>query len=77
PEKLMHFIYSLEQCLSNSIGHEVKFKKTYEKIKPGDVHKTYASTEKLEKLVGFKPTTSINIGLQRFTDWYVNYYKKV
>jgi len=77
PEKLMYFINSLEECLSNSLGHKITFKKEFEQIKPGDVHKTYASTEKLEKLIGFKPQTSINVGLQRFTDWYVSYYKKV
>lgn len=77
PEKLMYFIQTLENCLSNSLNKKVEFKKSFEPIKPGDVHKTYASTEKLEKLVGFKPKTSIKDGLQRFTDWYVSYYKKV
>lgn len=77
PEKLMYFIQTLEGCLSESLGKKVEFKKVYEPIKLGDVHKTYASTDKLEKLVGFKPKTSIKDGLQRFTDWYVSYYKKV
>ena len=77
PEKLMYFIHTLEECLSNSLGNKIEFKKNFEPIKPGDVHKTYASTDKLEKHVGFKPKTSIKEGLQRFTDWYVNYYKKV
>jgi UDP-glucuronate 4-epimerase len=77
PEKLMVFIKTLEECLSNSLGKEVKFKKSFEPIKPGDVHKTYASTDKLEELIGFKPKTTIREGLQKFTDWYVTYYKKV
>lgn len=77
PEKLMYFIQTLEDCLSNSLNKKVEFKKSFEPIKPGDVHKTYASTAKLESLVGFKPKTSIKEGLQRFTDWYVSYYKKV
>ena len=77
PEKLMQFIQTLEGCLSNSLNKKVEFKKSFEPIKPGDVHKTYASTEKLERLVGFKPKTYIKDGLQRFTDWYVSYYKKV
>lgn len=76
PEKLMHFIESLEKALSNSLGRTVEFKKKFEPIKPGDVHKTYASTEKLENLVGFKPKTPIKTGLQKFTDWYVSYYGK-
>jgi UDP-glucuronate 4-epimerase len=77
PEKLMYFINTLENCLSNSLSKKVDFIKVYESIKPGDVHKTYASTQALEHLVGFKPKTSIKDGLQRFTDWYVTYYKKV
>jgi UDP-glucuronate 4-epimerase len=77
PEKLMVFIETLEISLSNSLNHKVKFKKSFEPIKPGDVHKTYASTKALEELVGFKPKTSIEVGLQKFTDWYVSYYKKV
>lgn len=76
PEKLMVFINSLEKALSNSLGRGVEFEKVYEPIKPGDVPATYASTDKLQKVTGFKPQTSIQEGLQRFTDWYVEYYKK-
>lgn len=77
PEKLMVFINTLEETLSKSLNKSVVFDKVYEDIKPGDVHKTYASTDKLEELTGFKPKTSIKDGLQRFTDWYVEYYQKV
>ncbi|WP_163182669.1 GDP-mannose 4,6-dehydratase [Neobacillus sedimentimangrovi] len=76
PEKLMVFINTLEKCLSNSLGREVQFEKVFEPIKLGDVPATYASTEQLEQAVGFKPKTSIEEGLQHFTDWYCNYYKK-
>lgn len=76
PEKLMVFINSLEQALSNSLGRKVEFEKIYEPIKPGDVPATYASTDKLQKAIGFKPETSIQDGLQQFTDWYVEYYNK-
>ena len=76
PEKLMDFIHTLEQCLSNTLNKEVKFDKSYEPIQSGDVHKTYASTDALYELVGFKPKTALIDGLQKFTDWYVDYYKK-
>lgn len=76
PEKLMVFIRSLEKALSNSLGRVVEFDKIYEPIKPGDVPATYASTEKLQGAIGFKPETSIQDGLQKFTDWYVTYYNK-
>ncbi len=50
-------------------------KRYLEPIKPGDVPATYASTEMLEQAVGFKPKTSIEDGLQKFADWYCEYYK--
>lgn len=75
PEKLMVFIQTLEKCLSKTLNREVVFDKTFEPIKPGDVPATYASTDLLQKAIGFKPETSIEEGLQHFTDWYVEYYK--
>lgn len=75
PEKLMVFIETLEKCLSKSTGREVIFNKIFEPIKPGDVPATYASTDLLQQAVGFKPKTSIEDGLQKFTDWYVEYYQ--
>lgn len=74
PEKLMTFIETLELCLSRATGREVVFDKVFEPLKPGDVPATYASTEQLQQAVGFKPETPIEVGLQRFADWYVNYY---
>lgn len=77
PEKLMHFIESLEKALGNSLGKDIEFIKEFEPIKPGDVPATYASTNKLFEAVGFKPETPIQKGLQSFTDWYVSYYNYI
>jgi UDP-glucuronate 4-epimerase len=74
PEKLMTFITTLEKCLSKALGRKVEFEKIFEPLKAGDVPATYASTDKLQEAVGFKPSTSIEEGLQRFADWYVEYY---
>jgi len=74
PKKLMTFITTLEKCLSNALDREVVFEKIFEPLKAGDVPATYASTDKLQEAVGFKPFTSIEEGLQRFADWYVRYY---
>ncbi|MFD1173236.1 GDP-mannose 4,6-dehydratase [Oceanobacillus picturae] len=74
PEKLMTFITTLEKCLGNALGKEVEFEKVFEPIKPGDVPATYASTEQLQKAVGFKPETTIEEGLQQFANWFVDYY---
>jgi UDP-glucuronate 4-epimerase len=74
PEKLMTFIEVLEKALSKALGREVVFEKIFEPMKPGDVPATYASTDLLQEAVGFKPETSIEDGLQKFADWYVDYY---
>lgn len=75
PEKLMIFITTLENCLTKSLGRDVEFEKIFEPLKAGDVPATYAATDKLQAVVGFKPETTIEEGLQKFTDWYVEYYK--
>jgi len=75
PEKLMVFIETLEQCLSKATGRQVVFDKIFEPIKPGDVPATYAATDLLQQVVGFKPETTIRDGLQKFADWYCAYYK--
>ena len=74
PEKLMVFIQTLEKALSKALGKEVVFDKIFEPLKAGDVPATYASTDKLQEVVGFKPSTSIEEGLQKFADWYIGYY---
>lgn len=76
PTSLNAFIAELETCLSRSLGHQVEFSKVYEQLKTGDVPTTFASTERFEKATGFRPETPIEQGLQRFTDWYVDYYHK-
>jgi len=40
----------------------------------GDVQATCANINALQEAVGFKPSTSIETGLQRFVDWYKQYY---
>lgn len=74
PVKLMDFILTLEKALSNALGRDMEFEKIYEPIKPGDVPATYASTDKLENAIGYKPSMPIAEGLQNFADWYVKYY---
>ena len=75
PEKLMVFIEALEKAFENALDRNIEFEKIFEPIKPGDVPATYASTDKLQKAIGFKPETSIEEGLQKFADWYVDYYQ--
>lgn len=69
PVTLEHFISVLE----NKLGK--KAEKIYMDMQPGDVLRTYADVSDLEKAIGFKPQTSIEDGLEKFVEWYREYYK--
>ncbi len=74
PVMLMAFIGELESALGEALGRDVAFEKVFEPRKTGDVHATYASTQRLEEMVGFHPSTPLSEGLRRFARWYVDYH---
>ncbi|SMC18820.1 UDP-glucuronate 4-epimerase [Desulfacinum hydrothermale DSM 13146] len=69
PVELMEFIRTLEECLGKEARKELL------PIQPGDVPATYADVEDLTRDFGFKPVTPIREGIQRFVDWYRDYFK--
>lgn len=69
PVPLMRFINALEASLGKEAG------KIYMDMQPGDVMKTYADVSDLERDINFKPSTSIEDGIQKFVDWYKEYYQ--
>jgi len=48
--------------------------KHYLPMRTGDVPITYADIDDLEKAVGYRPETSIEVGIERFVMWYREYY---
>ena len=44
-------------------------------MQPGDVEKTYSDIKKSNKMLDYKPTTNIDIGIKKFIDWYKDYHK--
>ncbi len=69
PIKLMDYITAIETaCNREAI-------KTYHDMQPGDVPATWADATLLHNLTGQRPVTPIAKGLQRFVDWYRDYYK--
>lgn len=68
PVALMHFIQTLESAL----GREAL--KEFLPMQPGDVPATYADTTALEAWTGVRPEVSIEVGVQRFVQWYRGYY---
>lgn len=69
PVELMHLI----ECLEDSLGR--KAEKRFLPMQPGDVPATYADVDDLIRDVGFRPDTSIEVGVQRFVEWYRSYYQ--
>ncbi len=70
PVELGAFISVIEECLGK------KAIRTLMPMQPGDVPKTYADIEALESAVGFRPSTSVQLGVSRFVDWYKTYYRQ-
>ncbi len=68
PVELLEFIEEIE----NALGR--KAQKKFLDMQPGDVPATYADVDDLMQDVGFKPATSITTGIQRFVEWYRDYY---
>jgi UDP-glucuronate 4-epimerase len=69
PVELMHFIELIEENLGK------KAVKNFLPIQPGDVNATYADIDDLSKVIGFKPSTTVETGIKNFIEWYKEYYK--
>jgi UDP-glucuronate 4-epimerase len=68
PVELGHFIEVLEDCLGR------KARKNMLPIQAGEVLVTCADVDDLMEDVGFRPSTPVKEGLQRFVDWYRGFY---
>jgi UDP-glucuronate 4-epimerase len=68
PVELLEFIEEIELALGS------KAQKEFLDLQPGDVPATYADVDDLIADVGFKPETPIRTGIQRFIEWYREYY---
>ncbi len=68
PTELLRFIEVLEEALGQ------KAIKDFQPIQPGDVIATAADTKALEEWIDFRPSTPIEVGVQRFASWYRKYF---
>jgi UDP-glucuronate 4-epimerase len=68
PVELMYLI----ECVEKAVGK--KALKNMLPLQPGDVPRTFADVEALAADMGFQPRTSIEDGVQRFVDWYRDFY---
>lgn len=69
PCTLLRYIEVLEDCLGK------KAEKNMLPLQAGDVPYTYADTSDLMNDVGYKPDTSVEVGIEKFVDWYRDFYK--
>jgi UDP-glucuronate 4-epimerase len=69
PVQLMRFIELMEQ----NLGHATE--KNLLPMQPGDVPDTWADVSALQRDVGYAPSTSIEEGVKRFVQWYLDYHQ--
>jgi UDP-glucuronate 4-epimerase len=67
PVDLMEFISIMEDCLGQ------KAEKVFMPMQDGDVKVTFADTEKLLKLIDYKPSTILKNGVANFVNWFQTY----
>jgi len=69
PIELMRYSEVLGNCLGR------KAEKNMLPLQPGDVPDTYADVQSLVDAVGYQPATTVEVGVARFVDWYLDYYQ--
>jgi len=68
PVELLDYIKTLEACLGRKAEMQLL------PMQQGDVAATLADVSRLERAVGYRPTTAVEEGVRRFVDWYVGHY---
>jgi UDP-glucuronate 4-epimerase len=68
PVKLMDFIHAIEAALGKKAIIE------FQPMQAGDVRRTWADVDQLEKYTGYKPQISVEEGIAIFVKWYLEYF---
>jgi UDP-glucuronate 4-epimerase len=68
PVALMRYIEVIEECVGR------KAETNMLPMQPGDVPDTWADTADLADNVGYAPETTVEVGVKKFVDWYMDYY---
>ena len=69
PVELEKYISLLENCLGKSAT------KNYLPMQAGDMLETFADIDDLISDFNYKPETTIEVGVERFSKWFLDYYK--
>ena len=43
-------------------------------MQPGDILESFAEIDKSVEMLGYKPTTNVDVGISKFVEWYHEYY---
>ena len=70
PVELMRYIELVEACLGK------KAEMNLLPLQVGDVPATWADIDDLSRDVGYKPATPVEVGIERFVEWYLKYYER-
>lgn len=68
PVELLRYIEVLEECLGRKARMEML------PLQAGDVPDTEANVSALVQATGYAPQVGVGVGVQRFVDWYREYY---
>jgi UDP-glucuronate 4-epimerase len=68
PEKLMHLIGTIESATGKKAVCD------FQPMQPGDVPATYADIDAITHDHGYAPTTSLEVGIPKFVDWFRSYH---
>jgi UDP-glucuronate 4-epimerase len=66
-------LLELLRLIERSMGKEARI--VWRENQQGDVERTWADVTKAKTLLGFEPTVSVEVGVRRFVDWYMNEHK--
>ena len=66
-EKLMDMINLIEKQLGKKATID------FQPMQPGDVPESFADIEKSEKMLNYKSSTNIDVGIERLIEWYFDY----
>lgn len=67
PVNLLDFVDEIERVLG------VRIQRNFVDLQKGDVPATYAAADLLEALTGYRPSTTVSVGIAAFVDWYRTY----
>jgi len=69
PVDLLYLVELLEQALRKKAVRELL------PMQPGEVLETYADIEKSRQLLGWKPSVPLEMGMNRFVEWFQQHHK--